>query len=306
MAVVQDNDSIKFKKNGYICWGLLLASGVIYGSSFSWMKVAMNDGANALGLVFWFSLIASLALACELILVGRFFIPDIRSLKFCIPWAILSVILPNLFFFYAAGKIQSSMIAVSIALVPTFTLIGAVLLKRERLNFRRSLGLMIGAAGIMMILLPDTSLPKANDTIFVLVSFLGAACYAAEHLYIEINFPTSLKLDQLLFLMFISSLIMLFPIVFMVDAFIPPKFPFGDMEYAILAVATVTLIDYFFITLLILWAGPVFTSQAAYIVTLAGVIWGIVIFEDSHSLWIWGAICMLITGLSFVRPQNKL
>jgi drug/metabolite transporter (DMT)-like permease len=292
-----------FRKSRALCWAILFASGIIYGSSFSFMKIAVAGGASLLGMVFWFAILATSVLAVELAVTGKLKSMDIQLFRFCLPWGILSVVLPNLFFFYAAREIQASLIALGIALVPILTLTGAILLKRERLTLRRSVGIGLGAAAVLMVLVPRTSLPEAGDAVFVLIAFAGAACYAAEHLYIEACAPTDVGVDQLLFLMFSSVSILLLPIVLATGTFFVPRWPLGASEVAMLAVAAVTLLDYFFITLLILWAGPVFTSQAAYIVTLAGVMWGIIIFRDSHSLWVWAAIGALMLGLACVRPR---
>lgn len=303
MTDIAESPQVQFKKSRYLCWAILIASGVIYGSSFSFMKVAVSKGANPLGLVFWFALLAMIVLGVELMATGKFKDMDLKLLRFCLPWGILSVVFPNLFFFYAAREIPASIIAMGIALVPILTLTGAILLRREKLTLRRSVGIGLGAAGLMMVLVPKTSLPEAGDTIFVMVAFLGAACYAAEHLYIEVKAPADVPVDKLLFLMFASVAVLLLPIVLVTGTFFVPHWPFGAAEGAIIAVAGITLLDYFFITLLILWAGPVFTSQAAYIVTLAGMIWGMVIFQESHSTWIWVAIATLLSGLTLVRPR---
>jgi drug/metabolite transporter (DMT)-like permease len=293
-----------FKKSRALCWAILLASGVTYGSSFSFMKIAVGTGANPLGLVFWFAVLATGALAIELAVLGRLRGLDAGLLSFCVPWGILSVVFPNLFFFHAAQEIPASLIAMGIALVPILTLLGAILLRREKLTLLRTLGIALGAAGVMMVLLPKTSLPEPGDAVFVLVAFAGAACYAAEHLYIEARAPEHVGVDRLLFLMFSSVSILLLPVVLATGTFFVPHWPPGAAEGAMAAVAAVTLLDYFLITLLILWAGPVFTSQAAYIVTLAGMLWGILIFRDSHSPWIWAAVCTLMFGLSLVRPRR--
>lgn len=292
-----------FKKSRVLCWAILLASGIIYGSSFSFMKIAISTGGSPIGMVFWFAILATVVLAIELMITGKLRAVDLRLLGFCLPWGILSVVLPNFFFFYAAQQIPASIIAMGIALVPILTLTGAILLKRERLTLRRSAGIGLGAAGVMMVLLPKTSLPAPGDALFVLMAFGGAACYAAEHLYIEARAPADVGIDRLLFLMFSSVSILLLPLVLLTDTFFVPQWPLGLAEGAMIAVAGITLLDYFFITLLILWAGPVFTSQAAYIVTLAGILWGIAIFHDSHSPWIWAAICTLMVGLTLVRPR---
>lgn len=294
----------EFKASRMLCWTVLLASGILYGSSFSWMKIAVEGGASPLGMVFWFTFIATLFLTVELVGRRKLVWPDLRLLGFCIPWAVLSVICPNIFFFYAATKVQPSIIAIGIALVPLLTLLGAIILGRERLTPGRAVGIALGAGGMGMILLPETSLPKDTDTFFVLIAFAGAACYAAEHLYIEMKLPSGFAIDQLLFLMFLSATVMLWPVTMLTDTFYMPVWPMGPTEIAITTVAGVTLLDYFFITLLIVWAGPVFTSQAAYIVTLSGVIWGLIIFGDVLSIWLWGAVAILMCGLSLVRPRE--
>jgi len=268
------------------------------------MKIAVEGGAHPLGMVFWFALIATLILTAEIGARGKLRCIELRNLNFCIPWAILSVISPNLLFFYAAIEIQPSIIAIGIALVPMITLLGATFLRRETLTARRSVGLALGAIGIGMILLPKTSLPDAKDTLFVLIAFAGAACYAAEHLYIEVKLPDDIAIDQLLLIMFMSATIMLIPAVFLTGTFFVPSWPLGPPEFAIVSVAGVTLLDYFLITLLIVWAGPVFTSQAAYIVTIAGVVWGVVIFDDDLSMWVWSALVIIMCGLAFVRPRE--
>ena len=295
----------KFKASRMLCWSVLLLSGVVYGSSFSWMKVAVDGGAHPLGMVFWFALIATFVLAAEMAVRGKLGRLELRYLQFCVPWAILSVIVPNLLFFYAATEVQPSIIAIGIALVPMLTLLGAALLRRETLTAGRAAGIALGAVGIGMILLPKASLPDGNDTVFVLIAFAGAACYAIEHLYIEVKLPQDITLDRLLLLMFFAAAIMLIPAVLLTGTFFAPSWPFGPTELAIISVAGVTLLDYFFITLLIVWAGPVFTSQAAYVVTLAGVVWGIVIFDDELSVWLWGALVVLMLGLAMVRPREQ-
>ena len=51
-------------------------------------------------------------------------------------------------------------------------------------------------------------------------------------------------------------------------------------------------------------AGPVFASQTAYVVTLSGVLWGMAIFSEAHSLWIWLSLLLMMVGLTLVRPRK--
>jgi drug/metabolite transporter (DMT)-like permease len=52
-------------------------------------------------------------------------------------------------------------------------------------------------------------------------------------------------------------------------------------------------------------AGSVFASQTGYVVTLAGVIWGIVLFGETHSAWVWGSVVMMMLGLALVTPRRR-
>lgn len=68
------------KPGRLLCWCVLLASGMIYGSSFSWMKIAVTGGAHPLGMVFWFAVIATIVLAAEMAVRRRFLPIDLRFL----------------------------------------------------------------------------------------------------------------------------------------------------------------------------------------------------------------------------------
>ncbi len=52
-------------------------------------------------------------------------------------------------------------------------------------------------------------------------------------------------------------------------------------------------------------AGPVFASQTAYVVTLSGVAWGIALFGEQHSAWIWLSLIVMLAGLALVTPRKR-
>ncbi|MGH6892879.1 MAG: hypothetical protein ACREEP_11525 [Dongiaceae bacterium] len=53
-------------------------------------------------------------------------------------------------------------------------------------------------------------------------------------------------------------------------------------------------------------AGPVFTSQTANLVTLFGVIWGMIIFGEQRSVWIWLSLAAMMVALALVAPRRRL
>jgi drug/metabolite transporter (DMT)-like permease len=52
-------------------------------------------------------------------------------------------------------------------------------------------------------------------------------------------------------------------------------------------------------------AGPVFTSFTANMVTLFGVFWGIVIFSEQNSIWVWLSFATIMVALAMVAPRGR-
>ena len=93
----------------------------------------------------------------------------------------------------------------------------------------------------------------------------------------------------------------------MTDSFVPLVWPWGIVEWSIVGMAFISTVAYGLFVYLISKAGPVFAAQTAYVVTVSGVIWGMIIFGEAHSWWIWGSIGLMMFGLALVSPgkDNK-
>ena len=50
-------------------------------------------------------------------------------------------------------------------------------------------------------------------------------------------------------------------------------------------------------------AGAVFAGQVSYVVTGSGVLWAMLLLGESYSLWVWAALCIMLIGISQVRPR---
>jgi drug/metabolite transporter (DMT)-like permease len=57
---------------------------------------------------------------------------------------------------------------------------------------------------------------------------------------------------------------------------------------------------------LIGFAGIVFTTQIAYVVTIVAIVIAIVFLGESYSIWVWIAIGIMLSGLLLVQPVGKL
>ena len=54
---------------------------------------------------------------------------------------------------------------------------------------------------------------------------------------------------------------------------------------------------------LIATAGAVFYSQSAYSMTLAGIVWGMLLLNEELSLIAWGAFVVILIGMYLVEPK---
>jgi drug/metabolite transporter (DMT)-like permease len=52
-------------------------------------------------------------------------------------------------------------------------------------------------------------------------------------------------------------------------------------------------------------AGAVFASQTSYIVTGTGVLWAMVLLNETYSAFVWGALALMLLGLALVQPREK-
>ena len=77
----------------------------------------------------------------------------------------------------------------------------------------------------------------------------------------------------------------------------------SSVELAIVGGAILHLGGYLAFVWLIGRAGPVFTSQVGYFVTISGVLFGITFFDETYPSIVWAALVVLIAGVSLVRPR---
>ena len=52
-------------------------------------------------------------------------------------------------------------------------------------------------------------------------------------------------------------------------------------------------------------AGPVYLSQVGYLVVVIGVVTGMLVFGERHSLWVWGGIALMVGGLILVNVGQR-
>ena len=96
----------------------------------------------------------------------------------------------------------------------------------------------------------------------------------------------------------------LFPIALATGNLLPLGPQFGRLEMLVLLMgigsATSLVLAFYLVTT----AGAVFASQSAYAMTIAGIIWGMLLLGEELSVVAWAALGLILVGLYLVEPKS--
>lgn len=167
----------------------LIAGGALLGVSTNMAKYAGTVGLTPLAFVFWS--ITGAALLLLALAVFRRQLPPITkpSVEYYLVAALVSVAGSNLIFFSAIPQVGASFVALVITLPPLLTYVGALLLKMERFDPIRALGVLAALAGAAVLAANKLNTPNAS-AFWILVTLCGPVLLAIGNLYRTLRWPT--------------------------------------------------------------------------------------------------------------------
>ncbi|HJH09082.1 MAG TPA: DMT family transporter [Psychrobacter pasteurii] len=167
----------------------LIAGGALLGVSTNMAKYAGTVGLTPLAFVFWS--ITGAALLLLALAVFRRQLPPITkpSIEYYLVAALVSVAGSNLIFFSAIPQVGASFVALVITLPPLLTYVGALLLKMERFDPIRALGVLAALAGAAVLAANKLNTPNTS-AFWILVALCGPVLLAIGNLYRTLRWPT--------------------------------------------------------------------------------------------------------------------
>ena len=285
-----------------LAWLLLLGS--VWGSTIIITKHIVSTGHEPLGLIFWQLAFGALLLS----IIARF-----RSTSLPMSWAhvrfytvvaLVGTVIPNTFTYMVAAYIPAGLLAIGIATVPMFSLLIALAIKSERFNSVRMLGILLGALAIALVLGPDADFSSQGLGLYMLVALIAPFFYAIEGNYLALKTPPNMHPLNILYGASVVGLVICTPLTFLTGSWVDLSQAWTSVEWGILANSVLHVIAYVGYIWIVGLSGAVFASQVAYIVTLSGVLLGILILGESHSSLIWIALGCMILGLILVQPRK--
>lgn len=286
-------------------WLVLLIMGASWGLSFSLAKIAAVGGVHPLSITFWEAAGAG-AIVVAIGATRRRFIRISRDLVLLyLAAGVLGMVLPCVIFFYAAAHVAAGVLSISLAFTPVLTFIISASIGLDTLAPTRLLGVALGTLSIVLLVVPQQSLPDPAQLPWLLFSLAAAVPYGALNVMMAKWKPLGVTPFSATAGMFLAASLIMVPVMHATDTFVAFTWPWGDVEWALFGLGVINAIGYSLKFHLIDAAGPVFTSMTTNLVTLFGVFWGIVIFGEQHSAWIWLSLAAMMAALALVRPRSK-
>lgn len=281
----------------------LAAIGIAWGMTIPLTKIAVSTGHQPFGLIFW-QLVFSAVVLGGISMLRRVRPPlHRRVLVHFLVIGLVGTILPNSFSYLAIAQLPAGVMAIIIASVPMFVLVTANALRIERFSFTRSAGVLLGAVAVAILVLPETSLPDPGKRIFILVALAAPFCYAVEANYVAVRTPPGIDPVMTLLGAAVIGLLLAGPMALVTGTWVNLFAPWTRAEWGLLSASLCHVAAYSGYIWLVGRAGPVFSSQVAYLVTFAGVFLSALILSESYSGWVWMALGLMVGGLALVQPR---
>ena len=283
---------------------LITVAGLIWGATFSLALMATSEGAHPLAISAW-----------QVVVTGVFFIGfcgiacipvfQFKHIRHYVVLAVIGITAPNLAYYYAAPHLSAGILSITVSTVPLLTYAFMLFLHYESILLKRVFGILLGMVAILLLVLPDQGLEGSDANLWILLALVSAVMYSVENIYIGHGVDDIVDVRELLSGSNIIAFFLQFPLALYLGIAEPVSWliTIPGLALAALGIGSGLAYSLFFYT--IKTSGAVFASQCAYIVTMSGVFWGIIIFSEQHSIWVWSSLLVLMVGLVLVTPNKK-
>ncbi|MCE1253759.1 MAG: EamA family transporter [Anaerolineae bacterium] len=287
-------------------WVRFSLLGLIWGTSFLWIKIAVAE-VSPLVLVGFRTLFGAASLVIIFVLTRN---ADFNW-KTLRPWlgvfsvvALINIAIPFVVISWSEQFISSGIASILNSSVPLFTMLMAPLfLKDDRWTLPKFLGLAIGFIGIVVIFLPELGQGLNQNLIGMAGMLLAALSYALAGIYSR-RYARGLAPQMQSFLQLALASLMVWTVTLLFDRpLVLPQQPITWLALLWLGILGSGLAYILFFSLLHA-IGPTRTTTVTYIPPLVGVLLGMVFLGESITwMSILGGL-LVIFGLVVVNMKE--
>ena len=281
---------------------LLILLAVIWGSSFFNIKIATYSyDPITLALVRVIFASIPLLLICKLrkIKIEAF----TENWKWYALIGLFNIAIPFVLIAIGTAKINSYLAAILMSTTPlSGSILAHIFTKDEKLSFLKSLGVLIGFTGIVLLFFDEIIINNENY-IYVLITILGSTFYCVGGLLTlklrnkkNENVTTSTTLWSVIFLL-------PFALIFETPWYSNPTFAstMSLLYLGVVATGFAWLIRFRILTV----NGLVFQTQVAYLIPIFGVIFGYFLMDEIITWRVLFSLVIILIGIYIFKKNNK-
>lgn len=172
-------------------WAMFLTLAVIWGSSFMWITVALEDGLPPMTIVAWRALAACVLLVAVLVVRGGRLPLTWNLWKRMFVLGATNMVIPMALISWGQQFIPSGMASILNAMVPLFTIVlAAMALADEHITAAKLGGLAVGFVGVIVLASPNLTAAGADEDAAAAVTGMLAVAgagifYAIASVYVR-------------------------------------------------------------------------------------------------------------------------
>tara|TARA_Y100001958_G_C21125403_1_gene468313 strand:+ start:183 stop:1070 length:888 start_codon:yes stop_codon:yes gene_type:complete len=281
---------------------LLTVLGIIWGSSFFNIKIATYSYE-----AFTLALIRVIFASIPLVLLCK--IKNIKIEAFSKNWkpyaliGLCNIAIPFTLIAIGTSQINSYLAAMLMSTTPmSGSILAHFFTKDEKITFLKSVGVLVGFAGIIFLFFDDLIINK-NNYLYVLITILGSTFYSIGGILTlklknkgNENVTTSTTLWSIIFLF---PLAMIFEKPWLLSPSLDSTISL--LYLGVVATGLAWLIRFRILTV----NGLVFQTQVAYLIPIFGVMFGYFLMDEIITWRVLISLIIIILGIYIVKKNNK-
>jgi drug/metabolite transporter (DMT)-like permease len=281
---------------------LLLLLSIIWGSAFFNIKIATYSYEP-----FTLALVRVLFASIPLFLLCKY--KKIKIMAFSSNWhwyaiiGLCNIAIPFVLIAIGTSKINSYLAAIMMSTTPlSGSILAHFFTKDEKLSFMKSLGVLIGFTGIILLFF-DKVIINSENYFYVIITIIGSTFYCIGGLLtlklknrVNENVTTSTTLWSVIFL-FPFSLLFESPW----NASPTIESTLSLLYLGIVATGLAWLIRFRILTV----NGLVFQTQVAYLIPLFGIFFGYFLMDEIITWKVIASLVVILVGIYIFKKNNK-
>jgi drug/metabolite transporter (DMT)-like permease len=286
-------------------WSAFVLLGLIWGSSFLWIKLAVQDAGPftvvALRLLF------GVAGLLVVMLVTRQSWPRQRHILLAyLVMGVINTALPFSLITWGAVRIDSSLAAILNGTVPLFTIIIAHFsLPDDKITPARMAGLLVGFVGIVTLVSRDLGPGALSGSLLGQAAVIAASiCYAAALSFSRRNLRNQPPVVQSFMVLLFADAIMWLTLPIVERPISWPGSALGWFAIAWLGVLGSCVAYLLFFYLVNSW-GPTRTSVVTYVFPVIGLLLGIIFLREPVDLQLLLGSALIVGGIVVVNLKRR-